>query len=217
MAQAQTLEEVQERIESLRRQIEHHNRQYHELDRPEITDAEYDALFRELIELESRHPELLTPDSPTQRVGSPPAEAFAKVTHRVPMLSLNNAFEREEVREFDRRVHRALGPAPVAYVTELKIDGLAMSILYEEGRYRTGATRGDGFAGEDVTPNVKTIGSVPLMAYVKEFSTGSLGWYLNGKTSIDVGGKPVSVQIGMNLTIVGSKDLPKDDAATAGE
>ena len=162
MAQAQTLEEVQERIESLRRQIEHHNRQYHELDRPEITDAEYDALFRELIELESRHPELLTPDSPTQRVGSPPAEAFAKVTHRVPMLSLNNAFEREEVREFDRRVHRALGPAPVAYVTELKIDGLAMSILYEEGRYRTGATRGDGFAGEDVTPNVKTIGSVPL-------------------------------------------------------
>ena len=162
----QALEEAQERIEALRRQIEHHNRQYHELDRPQITDAEYDALFRQLVEMESRHPELLTPDSPTQRVGSPPSQAFAKVTHRVPMLSLANAFEREEVREFDRRVHRVLGSSPVGYVTELKIDGLAMSLLYEDGRYRIGATRGDGYAGEDVTPNVKTIGSVPLRVTV---------------------------------------------------
>ncbi|TMD12780.1 MAG: NAD-dependent DNA ligase LigA [Chloroflexi bacterium] len=162
----QALEEAQERIEALRRQIEHHNRQYHELDRPQITDAEYDALFRQLVEMESRHPELLTPDSPTQRVGSPPSQAFAKVTHRVPMLSLANAFEREEVREFDRRVHRVLGSSPVGYVTELKIDGLAMSLLYEDGRYRIGATRGDGYAGEDVTPNVKSIGSVPLRVTV---------------------------------------------------
>jgi len=162
----QALEEAQERIEALRRQIEHHNRQYHELDRPQITDAEYDALFRQLVELESQHPELLTPDSPTQRVGSPPSQAFAKVTHRVPMLSLANAFEREEVREFDRRVHRVLGSSPVGYVTELKIDGLAMSLLYEDGRYRIGATRGDGYAGEDVTPNVKSIGSVPLRVTV---------------------------------------------------
>ena len=162
----QALEEAQERIEALRRQIEHHNRQYHELDRPQITDAEYDALLRQLVEMESRHPELLTPDSPTQRVGSPPSQAFAKVTHRVPMLSLANAFEREEVREFDRRVHRVLGSSPVGYVTELKIDGLAMSLLYEDGRYRIGATRGDGYAGEDVTPNVKSIGSVPLRVTV---------------------------------------------------
>ena len=162
----QALEEAQERIEALRRQIEHHNRQYHELDHPQITDADYDALFRQLVELESQHPELLTPDSPTQRVGSPPSQAFAKITHRVPMLSLANAFEREEVREFDRRVHRVLGPSPVGYLTELKIDGLAMSLLYEDGRYRIGATRGDGYAGEDVTPNVKTIDSVPLRVTV---------------------------------------------------
>ncbi|HYM49189.1 MAG TPA: NAD-dependent DNA ligase LigA [Candidatus Limnocylindrales bacterium] len=155
-------QDTADRVAELRRQIDHHNQRYYELDRPEITDAEYDALFRELTELETAHPELITPDSPTQRIGRAPSAAFAKVTHRVPMLSLGNAFEREEVREFDRRVHRVLGAAPVSYVTELKIDGLAMSLLYEGGAYRVGATRGDGYVGEDVTPNVKTIGSVPL-------------------------------------------------------
>ena len=165
-ATGRTLDDAQERVAELRRQIEHHNRRYHELDRPEVTDAEFDALVRELIELETAYPELLTPDSPTQRVGSAPSAAFAKVTHRVPMLSLGNAFERDEVREFDRRIHRALGSASVRYVTELKIDGLALSLLYEAGRYKTGATRGDGYVGEDVTPNVKTIGSVPLRVRV---------------------------------------------------
>jgi DNA ligase (NAD+) len=165
-----TLEEAQQRIVELRTQIEYHNRRYYELDAPEITDAEYDALFRELVELETQFPELVTPDSPTQRVGGPPSDAFNKVTHRVPMLSLGNAFEREEVVEFDRRVHRALGNVAVRYVTELKIDGLAMSLLYEGGKYKVGATRGDGYVGEDVTPNVKTIGSVPLTVKVpKEF------------------------------------------------
>jgi DNA ligase (NAD+) len=165
-----TLEEAQQRIVELRTQIEYHNRRYYELDAPEITDAEYDALFRELVELETQFPELVTPDSPTQRVGGPPSDAFNKVTHRVPMLSLGNAFEREEVVEFDRRVHRALGNVAVRYVTELKIDGLAMSLLYEDGKYKVGATRGDGYVGEDVTPNVKTIGSVPLTVKVpKEF------------------------------------------------
>jgi len=166
-----TLEEAQERITELRRVIEHHNRQYYELDAPEITDAEYDALFRELVELETKYPELITPDSPTQRVGGPPADAFAKVTHRIPMLSLGNAFDRDEVREFDRRVRRLLGPAAtVEYVTELKIDGLAISLLYEGGAYKVGATRGDGYVGEDVTPNVKTIASVPLSVRVpREF------------------------------------------------
>jgi len=164
------IEATRARVIELRRIIEKANRQYYVLDNPEITDAEYDALFRELVELETQYPELVTPDSPTQRVGGPPSGAFAKVTHRTPMLSLSNAFERDEVREFDKRVHRALGDVRVEYVTELKIDGLAMSLLYEEGRYKIGATRGDGYVGEDVTPNVKTIPSVPLSVTIpKEF------------------------------------------------
>jgi DNA ligase (NAD+) len=164
------IDDAQTRVIELRRLIERANREYYVLDNPEITDAEYDALFRELVELETQYPELVTPDSPTQRVGGPPSDAFAKVTHRTPMLSLGNAFERDEVREFDKRVHRALGDLRVEYVTELKIDGLAMSLLYEQGRYKIGATRGDGYVGEDVTPNVKTIPSVPLSVTIpKEF------------------------------------------------
>ncbi len=164
------IETARARVIELRRLIDKANREYYVLDNPEITDAEYDALFRELVELETQFPELVTPDSPTQRVGGPPSDAFAKVTHRTPMLSLGNAFERDEVREFDRRVHRALGDLKVEYVTELKIDGLAMSLLYEQGRYTIGATRGDGYVGEDVTPNVKTIPSVPLSVTIpKEF------------------------------------------------
>src|SRR5439155_749929 len=160
------------RFLELRGLIDRANRQYYVLDHPEITDAEYDALFRELVELETQYPELVTPDSPTQRVGGPPSDAFAKVTHRTPMLSLANAFEREEVREFDQRVRRTLGNVKLEYVTELKIDGLAMSLLYEDGRYRIGATRGDGYVGEDVTPNVKTIPSVPLSVTIPpEFPT----------------------------------------------
>ena len=164
------LEEARARVIELRRLIDEANRQYYVLDNPEITDAEYDTLFLELVELEAQYPELVTPDSPTQRVGGPPSDAFAKVTHRTPMLSLGNAFERDEVREFDKRVRRALGDVKVEYVTELKIDGLAMSLLYEQGRYKIGATRGDGYVGEDVTPNVKTIPSVPLSVTIpKEF------------------------------------------------
>ena len=164
------LEEARARVLELRTVIDRANRQYYVLDQPEITDAEYDALFRELVEIETQYPELVAPDSPTQRVGGPASDAFAKVTHRTPMLSLGNAFERDEVREFDKRVHRALGDLKVEYVTELKIDGLAMSLLYEQGRYKIGATRGDGYVGEDVTPNVKTIPSVPLSVTIpKEF------------------------------------------------
>jgi DNA ligase (NAD+) len=164
------IDDARARVLELRRLIDEANRQYYVLDNPEITDAEYDALFRELVGLETEHPELVTPDSPTQRVGGPPSDAFAKVTHRTPMLSLANAFERDEVREFDKRVHRALGDVRAEYVTELKIDGLAMSLLYEQGAYKTGATRGDGYVGEDVTPNVKTIPSVPLSVTIpKEF------------------------------------------------
>jgi DNA ligase (NAD+) len=162
VGEGKSIEEAQARITELRKEIDRANREYYVLDNPEITDTEYDALFRELVELETQYPELITPDSPTQRVGGPPSDAFAKVTHRTPMLSLGNAFERDEVREFDKRVHRGLGDLRVEYVTELKIDGLAMSLLYENGQYRIGATRGDGYVGEDVTPNVKTIPSVPL-------------------------------------------------------
>ncbi|HEY8737435.1 MAG TPA: NAD-dependent DNA ligase LigA [Candidatus Dormibacteraeota bacterium] len=162
MSAAGNLEEAQARVLELRLLIDRANRQYYVFDQPEITDPEYDALFRELVDLETQYPVLVTPDSPTQRVGGPPSDAFAKVTHRVPMLSLGNAFDREEVREFDRRARRTLGGVTLEYITELKIDGLAMSLLYENGRYSVGATRGDGYVGEDVTPNVKTIPSVPL-------------------------------------------------------
>jgi len=118
-----TIEEAQARILELRTLIDRANRQYYVLDQPEITDAEFDALFKELVELETQFPELVTPDSPTQRVGGPPSDAFAKVTHRVPMLSLGNAFDQDEVREFDKRVRRGLGDVNLEYVTELKIDG----------------------------------------------------------------------------------------------
>jgi DNA ligase (NAD+) len=169
-ASGKSLEQAQARVLELRTLIDRANRQYYVLDNPEITDAEYDALFRELLDLETQYPSLITPDSPTQRVGGPPSDAFAKVTHRTPMLSLANAFERDEVREFDKRVHRGLGDVKVEYVTELKIDGLAMSLLYEDGHYKIGATRGDGYVGEDVTRNVKTIPSVPLSVTIpREF------------------------------------------------
>jgi len=150
------------RAETLRREIERHNYQYYVLDQPLIPDAEYDVLFRELQQLEADHPALRTVDSPTQRVGAPPAEAFAGVTHRAPMLSLNNAFGDEEVEAFDRRVREALGVDAVEYAVEPKFDGLAVSLTYEHGVFRLGATRGDGYTGEDVTANLRTVRAIPL-------------------------------------------------------
>ena len=150
-----------EHARQLRELIEHHNHLYNVLDRPEISDFEFDRLFRALQDLEAEHPELATPDSPTQRVGGAPVDAFNKVKHRRPMLSLGNAFNEEEMRAWHRRVVNGVGEK-VEYVTELKIDGLAMSFTFEGGRFTTGATRGDGSVGEDVTSNVKTIRSVPL-------------------------------------------------------
>jgi len=151
----------QARIAGLRREIERHNRLYHEAV-PEISDAEYDALFRELIALEESHPELRAPDSPTQRVGAAPSERFAHVTHRVPMLSLANAFEEADVTAFDRRVREALETGEVEYSCELKFDGLAVTLAYEDGIFAQGATRGDGAVGEDVTANLRTIRTLPL-------------------------------------------------------
>ncbi|USG66448.1 NAD-dependent DNA ligase LigA [Brevibacillus ruminantium] len=150
------------RILELREQIEHHNRLYHTEDRPEITDQEYDQLVRELQNLEDLFPDMVTPDSPTQRVGSAPLSAFEKVVHRTPMLSLGNAFGEEDLRDFDRRVRQIVGNQQVRYVCELKIDGLAISLHYENGVFVKGATRGDGQVGEDITQNLRTIRSIPL-------------------------------------------------------
>lgn len=160
-----TLEEARQEAERLRREIEYHNYRYYVLNAPVISDAEYDELFRRLVKIEERFPELVTPDSPTQRVGAPPVEEFGSVTHRMPMLSLDNAFNEEELRAFDERIKRMLGIAPSAkieYVCELKLDGLAVNLTYENGVLVRGATRGDGITGEDVTANLRTIKSIPL-------------------------------------------------------
>jgi len=154
---------ARDRAAELRRQIEHHNYRYHVLDDPEVSDAEYDRLMRELSALEARFPELVTADSPTQRVGAAPLAEFGEVVHRLPMLSLENAFNEEDVRNFDRRVRERLsGVEVVEYAAEPKLDGLAVNLLYERGRLTAGATRGDGTTGEEVTHNLRAIRAVPL-------------------------------------------------------
>jgi DNA ligase (NAD+) len=151
-----------ERAKRLRAQLADANYRYYVLDAPTISDAEYDRLFRELQEVEARHPELATPDSPTQRIGAAPVAAFGTVRHRVPMLSINNAFDAAEVEAFDRRVREALDGGEIEYACEPKFDGLAISLAYERGAFVQGATRGDGYSGEDVTPNLRTVGGIPL-------------------------------------------------------
>jgi DNA ligase (NAD+) len=154
--------EVIEKLRKLREEIEFHNVRYYRLDDPLITDAEYDRLMAELLAIETRYPELVTPDSPTRRVGAPPVEAFAEVRHEVPMLSLENAFSEEDLTAFDRRVRKELSRDEVEYVAEPKLDGLAVSLLYEDGMLVRAATRGDGEVGEDVTHNVRAIRAIPL-------------------------------------------------------
>ncbi len=149
------------RVEELRELIRRYEHAYYVLDEPEVSDAEYDALFKELRQIEDDRPDLLTPDSPTQRVGGEASDQFAKVRHRSPMLSLQNAFDESEIRAFDKRARAAAGDG-VVYCAELKIDGLAISLTYAKGRLQRAATRGDGTTGEDVTANVRTIRSVPL-------------------------------------------------------
>ncbi|MGB3399508.1 MAG: hypothetical protein WBA34_04985, partial [Candidatus Deferrimicrobiaceae bacterium] len=158
------------RVEELRRKIRYHNDRYYRDDAPEISDAEYDSLFRELTRLEEAHPELADPESPTQRVGAEPVEAFGVVVRQSPMLSLQNAFGEEELREFDARTRRYLESRGLpssrirlfGYTAEVKIDGLAVELTYEGGRLIRGATRGDGVRGEDVTANLRTISDIPL-------------------------------------------------------
>ena len=157
------LELARERMQTLRRQLEHHDYRYYVLDDPEIPDAAYDALMQELKALEAEYPEWVTPDSPTQRVSGAPLQAFASVTHKKPMLSLENAFEEADLVAFDRRVRERLDhPADLEYAVEPKLDGLAVSLIYEDGVLVQAATRGDGATGEDITANIRTIRSIPL-------------------------------------------------------
>src|SRR5438477_11406084 len=152
--------DVLQQIEHLRDELRRHEHLYYVQDKPEITDAEYDAMMRQLQALEAEYPGLVTPDSPTQRVGGKPREGFVKVPHTSPMLSLDNALNEDELREFDRRVRELLGGAKYEYVAELKMDGLSMAVHYNDGAFKQAITRGDGRVGEDVTENAKTIRSV---------------------------------------------------------
>src|SRR5215471_8644660 len=153
-----------QRLEELRTQIRRHEELYYVHSSPEISDEEFDRLLHELERLEAEHPDLVTADSPTQRVAGRPTEGFATVRHLTPMLSLDNAYNEEDLRAFDERVRKGagVGDAAVAYVAELKIDGLSIALTYEDGVLVRGATRGDGTLGEDVTPNVRTIRAIPL-------------------------------------------------------
>src|SRR5579872_3882914 len=154
--------DVEKRIEALREKIRHHEYLYYVLDNPEISDQEFDRLMQQLKDLEAEHPSLLTPDSPTQRVGGKPREGFVKVPHSSPMLSLDNTYNEEELRDWERRVHELSGRKDVDYVCELKLDGMSLALTYENGRLARGVTRGDGSVGEDVTLNVRTVRSIPL-------------------------------------------------------
>ena len=155
--------DLADRAEELRREIERHNYLYHVLNQPEISDSEYDALFRELVRIEEEHPELRTPDSPTQRVGAPPVEGFPSHRHLEPMLSLDNAFGEGEFRAFDERVRRGLGTdEPIEYFVELKLDGASISLTYRDGVLEAAATRGDGTTGERITENARTVRGIPL-------------------------------------------------------
>ena len=153
-----------QRLTELRRQIAHHDHRYHVLDDPEVSDADYDRLYRELREIESAHPEWITADSPTQRVGAPPANDLREVPHEIPMLSLDNGTTPDDLEAFDARGKRVLGSEEeIAYTAEPKYDGVACELLYEAGQLTIGSTRGDGRTGEDVTHNLRTIRSIPLV------------------------------------------------------
>ena len=154
--------DVGKKIDALREKIRHHEHLYYVLDDPEITDADFDKLMQQLKNLEAEHPTLVTPDSPTQRVGGKPREGFVKVPHSSPMLSLDNTYNEEELRDWERRVHELTGRSDVDYVCELKLDGMSLALIYEDGKLARGVTRGDGSVGEDVTLNVRTVRSIPL-------------------------------------------------------
>jgi DNA ligase (NAD+) len=159
---SETEHAAEKRIAHLRAELEEHNRRYYEEAAPTIEDREYDALYRELADLEKKFPDLVSPDSPTQRVGGAPLKAFAPVTHCAPMLSLDNTYSEEEVGDFYRRLQRLLPNEKIPVVIEPKVDGVAVSLLYENGQLAYAATRGDGTVGDDITQNIRTIRSVPV-------------------------------------------------------
>jgi DNA ligase (NAD+) len=154
---------IEKKIDALREKIRHHEYRYYVLDSPEISDAEFDALMNELKRIEADHPKVITPDSPTQRVGGKPREGFVKAKHSSPMLSLDNAYSEEELRDWERRLHELSGRTDIEYMCELKLDGMSLALVYSDGRLERGITRGDGSVGEDVTLNVRTVRSVPLV------------------------------------------------------
>src|SRR5215831_13656760 len=156
------VKDVDKKIESLREKIRHHEYLYYVVDQPSISDQEFDQLMGQLKDLEAEHPELVTPDSPTRRVGGKPREGFVKVRHSSAMLSLDNTYSEDELRGWERRVHELSGRKDVDYVCELKLDGMSLSLGYDNGHLVRGITRGDGNIGEDVTLNVRTVRSVPL-------------------------------------------------------
>jgi DNA ligase (NAD+) len=165
------MDEIQQELEALKKKISYHNQRYYILDDPEISDAEYDNLFQRLLEIETKYPNLLTPDSPSQKVGSKPQESFSQVSHRLPMLSLENGFDEKDIRDFDARVRKLLKDNYLCnYVVEPKMDGLAVEIVYEKGRLVSASTRGDGYVGENITPNIKTIPAVPQKLIKQEGS-----------------------------------------------
>src|ERR1035438_5328268 len=166
--------DVPKKIDALRDKIRYHEHRYYVLDDPEISDAEFDKLMDALIALEAAHPELITPDSPTQRVGGKPSEEFAKVRHSTPMLSLAKTTSEAELRDWERRVHELTGQSQVDYVCELKLDGMSLALRYAEGKLALGLTRGDGSVGEDVSPNVRTVRSVPLTIGEKTLDKAAL-------------------------------------------
>src|SRR5713101_7627655 len=154
--------DLEKKIESLRDKIRHHEYRYYVLDDPEITDADFDQLMNQLKKLEGEHPDLIKPDSPSQRVGGKPREGFVKVRHSSPMLSLDNTYSEDELRNWERRVHELSGRQDIEYVCELKLDGMSLALRYEDGKLVRGITRGDGTTGDAVTLNVRTVRSVPL-------------------------------------------------------
>ena len=154
---------ITKKIKLLRQQINDHNYRYYVLDDPVISDGEYDQLFRTLEQCEQQHPELIVPESPTQRIGAEPLQVFGTVTHRIPMMSLSNAMSDDELNAFDERLKKALDVIiEIEYVSEPKLDGLAVELIYENGVFVNGSTRGDGISGEDITANLKTIKAIPL-------------------------------------------------------
>ncbi|MFI5115132.1 MAG: NAD-dependent DNA ligase LigA [Terriglobales bacterium] len=166
--------DVQQKIDALREKIRHHEHRYYVLDDPEVSDAEFDRLMNELKALEAEHPELITADSPTQRVGGKPREGFVKIPHSTPMMSLDNAYSEEELRDWERRVHELSGESRVDYVCELKLDGMSLALRFAGGKLALGITRGDGSVGEDVTLNVRTVRSVPLSIPAKTLAKAGL-------------------------------------------